>query len=80
MKKVIQPQNGNLKNVSDKAKNVAKDNVGDANATPSTVTMSSKMHTPTKLDDLKVEMKAGVGGMKHPGETAVLFLTSKVDL
>ena len=34
----------------------------------STIAKSSKAHTPTKLDDLKVELKAGVGGMKHPGK------------
>ena len=33
----------------------------------STMTTTSKSHTPTKLDDLRVELKAGVGGMKHPG-------------
>jgi len=27
----------------------------------------SRMHNPSKLDELKIELKAGVGGMKHPG-------------
>jgi hypothetical protein len=31
------------------------------------VSISAKVHTPTKPDDLKVELKSGVGGMKHPG-------------
>jgi hypothetical protein len=33
----------------DKTKNVNKDDVTDAKVTPSTLSMSSKVHTPTKL-------------------------------
>jgi hypothetical protein len=39
---------------------------------PSAIAISSKVHSPSKLDDLKVELKAGVGGMRHPGSIKLL--------
>lgn len=34
----------------------------------------SKLHNPSSLDELKMELKAGVGGMKHPGKNGLKII------
>ena len=69
--------------VSGKTANADKDDGTDSSSmmtAPATISKLSKIHTPTKFDDLKVELKAGVGGMRHPGTLKKLFLKFSNDL
>lgn len=51
---------------SDKSKNADSSKIDKDGKMPGP---KSRMHNPSKLDELKIELKAGIGGMKHPGLT-----------